>query len=193
MGLVSPLVVAFCYLFFSLRLICSEVYAFSPPKTVDFGYYCLEKGDLGYFDQSCQILKNETDEKKMLRAFQPRRRMLQPSLTSASLVFLLFAATISPAVALEGDISRGETLFVNNCASCHIGGSNVIKPAKTLSQKDLIKNIKSAEQESVQNFFQNSMQHKLLNFPKVEGGKLSEQQVVDVTAYISNQALENKW
>lgn len=193
MGSVSLLVVALCYLLFSLRYICSEVDAFSPPKKVDFIYYRLEKGVFGYFDQSRQIFKKETDEKKMLRAFRPRRRTLESSLASASLFFFLFAATTSPVMALDGDISRGETLFVNNCASCHVGGTNVIKPAKTLSQKDLEKNIRSAEQDSVQNFFQNSMQHKLLNFPKVEGGKLSEQQLVDVTTYISNQALENKW
>ena len=92
-----------------------------------------------------------------------------------------------------GDIAQGAVLFNNNCASCHVGGANVIKPSKTLQRKDLEKNLKSADQETIQKFFQGSMQHKLLNFPKVEGGKLSEEQVVDVTSYISDQAIGNKW
>lgn len=111
------------------------------------------------------------------------------------LLFTIGSVSISSTAvfALEGDISRGADLFNNNCASCHVGGANVIKPGKTLQLKDLEKNLKSADQETIQTFFQNSMQHKLLNFPKVEGGKLSEQQVVDVTTYIFDQATGNKW
>ena len=68
-----------------------------------------------------------------------------------------------------------------------------MKPAKTLQEKDLLKNLGSADQATIGKFFTNSLNHKLLNFPNVPGGKLSETDVVDVTSFVSDQATGNKW
>lgn len=49
-----------------------------------------------------------------------------------------------------GDVAaaspKGEALFKQHCAVCHVNGGNLITPQKTLSKKDREKNnIKSAE------------------------------------------------
>ncbi len=58
------------------------------------------------------------------------------------LVFLSVALCVlllwSP-VAMAGDAVRGEQVFKAICAACHIGGGNVIQPAKTLKKSALEK------------------------------------------------------
>lgn len=41
--------------------------------------------------------------------------------------------------ALAGDAAKGAAIFSANCASCHMGGKNVVNPAKTLQKEDLEK------------------------------------------------------
>lgn len=41
--------------------------------------------------------------------------------------------------ALAGDVAKGGAIFSANCASCHLGGKNVVNPAKTLQKEDLEK------------------------------------------------------
>lgn len=41
--------------------------------------------------------------------------------------------------ALAGDATKGAAIFSANCASCHMGGKNVVNPAKTLQKEDLEK------------------------------------------------------
>ena len=54
--------------------------------------------------------------------------------------FILSASCIiAPLPALGGDIAKGEELFVKNCASCHIGGSNLVNEKRTLKKDVWIK------------------------------------------------------
>ncbi len=41
--------------------------------------------------------------------------------------------------ALAADATKGAAIFSANCASCHLGGKNVVNPAKTLQKGDLEK------------------------------------------------------
>ena len=50
-----------------------------------------------------------------------------------SIVFLCPALTVAAA----DKASSGEQAFMQNCASCHMDGGNIINPAKTLKQKDM--------------------------------------------------------
>ena len=68
-----------------------------------------------------------------------------------------------------------------------------MKPAKTLQEKDLLKYLGDSDSTTVSKFFKGSMQHKMLNFPKVPGGKLTEADVDDVAIYVSSQAVQDKW
>jgi cytochrome c6 len=121
------------------------------------------------------------------------------NLTPAELVFgmgmMLLLATMTPlrVAAIDGNVQQGHVLFDANCASCHRGGLNAMNPSKTLLEADLVQNLGNSQPETVQGFFSNSFVHKMMAFPTVPGGKLSETNVVDVTAFISDQAKGNKW
>ncbi|ACK66050.1 cytochrome c class I [Rippkaea orientalis PCC 8801] len=52
------------------------------------------------------------------------------------LVFVFFAVMLTPP-ALAGDAAAGKTVFTAKCAQCHLGGKNLVNPAKTLSKADL--------------------------------------------------------
>ena len=78
-------------------------------------------------------------------------------------------------------------------AACHRGGQNIMKPAKTLQEKDLLKNLGDSDSDTIAKFFKGSMQHKMIAFPNVPGGKLTETDVEDVAMYVSSQAVQNKW
>jgi cytochrome c6 len=104
---------------------------------------------------------------------------------------LLLVSLASPASA--GDIGRGEILFTGNCASCHMGGTNVVNEQRTLKKDALEQFGIGLDQPGIQTFVTNSMRHKNLVFFRVEGGKLTPSQWEDVTTYISDQAKGDKW
>jgi len=62
------------------------------------------------------------------------KKILSVVILLITLVSLTFA---SPALA--GDATKGGALFTANCASCHMGGRNVVNPTKTLQKADLEK------------------------------------------------------
>ena len=146
--------------------------------------------------EDCATDNDEQQDQSPESLSKIMQRPSETKMTSAILPVLAAAILITtmPLSAMaEGDIARGATLFNNNCASCHRGGENIMKPAKTLQEKDLLKNLGSADQATIGKFFTSSLNHKLLNFPNVPGGKLSETDVVDVTSYVSDQATGSKW
>jgi len=157
--------------------------------------------DNGVEGQMQQALSVETvvelEEKNRLHNTQEwlNSQLCSTATTKTALALLIMgtATLFSPTAAQAGDAKQGEVLFVNNCAACHRGGQNIMKPAKTLQEADLVKYLGSADQATLATFFSKSMQHKLMSFPNVPGGKLSETDVVDVTSYISNQATGNLW
>lgn len=63
--------------------------------------------------------------------------MLTRLMSYLVVVVLTLFTMVSPALA--ADLSNGSKVFGSNCASCHMGGANVINRAKTLSQGDLSK------------------------------------------------------
>eukprot|EP00527_Entomoneis_sp_CCMP2396_P007161 CAMPEP_0198142106 /NCGR_PEP_ID=MMETSP1443-20131203/4994_1 /TAXON_ID=186043 /ORGANISM="Entomoneis sp., Strain CCMP2396" /LENGTH=118 /DNA_ID=CAMNT_0043805057 /DNA_START=358 /DNA_END=714 /DNA_ORIENTATION=+ len=117
---------------------------------------------------------------------------------AAAAVIFLVAGGINPAqasaaVVVVGDVNRGQELFDLNCASCHMGGKNYIKPQKTLEQDSLNKFLGGADQSTIENFVKTSQQHKNLVFFKMPGGKLTAVDYTDVTSFVSDQAMNNKW
>ncbi|KAL9190201.1 hypothetical protein ACHAXT_007412 [Thalassiosira profunda] len=94
-----------------------------------------------------------------------------------------------PSMAVEGDITKGkEEIFEGTCRGCHMGGNNLIKEKKTL-KKDALEQFVGLEQEKVEAFFRGSLVHK---GPTI-GGKLSDQEIVDVTTFVVDQAVNEKW
>ena len=100
----------------------------------------------------------------------------------------------SPAAAITNNVERGSVLFSANCAGCHADGMNFVKEQKTLKKDALSKFISSEfDQLTVQKWVTNSGQHQRIVFFKAPNGKLTEKDWADVTTYVVEQALNDKW
>ena len=136
------------------------------------------------------ILPPHPHKKSMLASKSP-----PTSVVAATSTLLIMGHVMSfPSSAFGlGDIGKGEVLFKNNCASCHIDGTNLVNVQRTLKRDALEKFGIGLDQPSIKNFVTNNMRHKNLVFFRVEGGKLNDEQWEDVTTYISDQAKGDKW
>lgn len=92
---------------------------------------------------------------------------------------------------LPPDVTHGEELFRQFCASCHPGGTNVIARERDLHKEALEKIIGLAEEEDgIIKFVKNSNIHRgALAFT----GRLSDQDFKDVGRYVYIQAMEKEW
>ncbi len=102
-------------------------------------------------------------------------------ITIASMIFTM----AQPALA-DADLATGAKVFAANCASCHIGGKNVVSPDKTLKKAALAKyamNSSAAIVTQVTNG-KNAM-------PKFKG-RLTDDQIQSVAAYVLAQS-EKGW
>lgn len=99
------------------------------------------------------------------------------------IVLLVAAMTFSFASpALAGDAAHGGQIFTAKCASCHMGGKNVVDPTKTLSKQDLQKN----GRDSIDAIIAQVTKGK--NAMPAFGGQLSDQDIEDVATYVLAQA-----
>ena len=102
---------------------------------------------------------------------------------------LAAGALLAPFAAFAGDIESGETLFAGNCAACHAGGNNVIAAEKTLRKDALDKYLAGGRKES-------SVVTQVTNGKNAMpafGGRLSDEEIGDVAAYVIDQANGDKW
>ncbi|MFB2919113.1 MULTISPECIES: cytochrome c6 PetJ [Aerosakkonema] len=103
-------------------------------------------------------------------------------------VLLVLGITVgtltSPAQA--ADLANGAKVFSANCASCHMGGKNMVNPAKTLKKTDLDK-YGMASLEAIQTQVTNGK----LAMPSFKG-RLNGKQIEDVASYVLAQA-EKGW
>lgn len=98
------------------------------------------------------------------------------------LTLVLFTFNTS---AWAGDASNGAKIFTANCAACHMGGRNVVNPAKTLKKTDLEKYGKDSLEAIVA-----QVTNGYAAMPAF-GKKLSESEIEDVATYVLEQA--NSW
>ncbi len=120
--------------------------------------------------------------------------MLNPiSLFAFVLCVSLNLLGVSPAVAASTpavDLEHGGQLFSANCAACHMGGGNVISASKTLSQRDLQAHLNEYGDDHIE-----AIEHQIENGKNAMPsfvGKLSEQDIIDVAAYVELKA-EKGW
>lgn len=95
---------------------------------------------------------------------------------------------IPPALAAE--TSNGAKIFDANCASCHIGGGNILINQKTLKKEALSKYLANYDQDSIQAIIYQVQNGK--NAMPAFKGKLNNQEVLEVAAYVFQQA-EQGW
>ncbi len=101
------------------------------------------------------------------------------------LAIALFKLTfISPALAAE--TSNGAKIFEANCASCHIGGGNILINQKTLKQEALSKYLENYDRDSIQAIIHQVQNGK--NAMPAFKDKLSPEEILQVAAYVFQNA-----
>ena len=95
-------------------------------------------------------------------------------------VTLLTFTFVTPAWA--GDVGNGAKVFTANCASCHMGGKNVVNTAKTLQKSDLEK-YDMYDLVAIKNQVMNGK-----NAMPSFSGRLTAEQIDDVATYVISQA-----
>ncbi|MEA5582020.1 c-type cytochrome [Nodularia harveyana UHCC-0300] len=88
--------------------------------------------------------------------------------------------------ALASDTANGAKIFGANCASCHVGGKNLVQANKSLSKSDLEK-YGMYSQEAIVTQVTNGK-----NAMPMFQGRLKPEQAADVAAYVLEQA-EKGW
>lgn len=95
---------------------------------------------------------------------------------------------ISPALAAE--TSNGAKIFEANCASCHIGGGNILISQKTLKKEALSKYLENYDNDSIEAIIHQVQNGK--NAMPAFKDKLSPEEILEVTAYVFQNA-EQGW
>lgn len=102
------------------------------------------------------------------------------------MLMALLAVGLGASPAIATDLANGASVFTANCNACHMGGNNYVNASKTLRKSDLEKyGMASLEAIKTQ-----VMQGKMA-MPAF-GGKLSDEEIEDVAAYVLEQA-EKGW
>ena len=119
--------------------------------------------------------------------------MLNPISVFASILCIsLNLLGVSPAFAASTpavDLDHGGQLFSANCAACHMGGGNVISASRTLSQSDLQAHLNEYGDDHLE-----AIEHQIENGKNAMPSfveKLSEQDIIDVAAYVELKAEQN--
>lgn len=115
------------------------------------------------------------------------KKVISVALSILTLVFL--EISLNPQTALADTTPATATaaeVFSLNCAGCHINGGNIIRRGKNLKQKAL----KRYGMDSIANIANLVANGK--NIMPAYKDRLSEQQILDVSAYVLSQA-ENDW
>ncbi|NJR64946.1 MAG: c-type cytochrome [Leptolyngbyaceae cyanobacterium CRU_2_3] len=84
--------------------------------------------------------------------------------------------------ALAADVANGAKVFATNCAACHMGGKNVVNAAKTL-QKAALEQYEMASIDAIK-----TQVTKGKNAMPAFAGRLSSEQIEDVSAYVLDKA-----
>lgn len=95
-------------------------------------------------------------------------------------IAVLTIAFVPPAQA--ADAAAGKGVFAANCNACHIGGNNAVMAPKTL-KKDALEQYGMYSAEAIINQVTNGKGA----MPRF-GGRLSEEQIENVAAYVLEQA-----
>ncbi len=115
------------------------------------------------------------------------KKILTAFLLILTLAFVEIAANSQMAIAdTATNPATAAEIFSANCAGCHINGSNIIRRGKNLKQKAL----KKYGMDSIANI-SNLVTNGKGIMPAYKD-RLSEQQIIDVSAYVLSQA-ETDW
>lgn len=100
--------------------------------------------------------------------------------------FSLFVLGFSQPALADGNPEAGGKIFKAICAACHLGGGNVVMPAKNL-KKDALEAYGMLDLEKIKTQVRNGK-----GAMPAFGSRLTEQQIADVASYVLQQA-EKGW
>ena len=106
-------------------------------------------------------------------------------ITLGFLIFTLLIISLS-SNALAVETSNAAEIFTANCAGCHINGGNIVRRGKNLKQKAL-KKYQMDSIDAIANLVENGK-----NAMPAYKDRLSNQEIIDVSAYVLDQA-EKGW
>jgi len=101
--------------------------------------------------------------------------------TLVILTLVVLAIAYNPN-ALAADTTNGAKIFSANCAACHMDGGNIVRRGKNLKQKAL-KRYSMDSLEAIAYLVENGK-----NAMPAYKDRLSNQQILDVSAYVLEQA-----
>mmetsp|Transcript_16146 Transcript_16146/g.14596 ORF Transcript_16146/g.14596 Transcript_16146/m.14596 type:complete len:145 (+) Transcript_16146:83-517(+) len=128
-------------------------------------------------------------------AFGPAtpRMMRQSTKVEMNMGNKIAAALMASAIAISpvfaADLENGAQVFAGNCAACHAGGNNVIQPEKTLRKEALEQYLEGGLKESSIIYQVTNGKNAMPAF----GGRLDEEEIKDVAAYVFDQSTNAKW
>lgn len=93
--------------------------------------------------------------------------------------------------AYAGDAAAGQKVFANNCATCHIGGSNAVISSQTLKQEALEQYLFNYGTEHNVEAIVYQVANGRGAMPSFQG-RISDKSIADVAAYVKAQS-ENGW
>jgi cytochrome c6 len=114
------------------------------------------------------------------------KKLLGVALLILTLAFVTISSNLQTALADTTNPVTAAEVFSVNCAGCHINGGNIIRRGKNLKQKAL----KRYGMDSIANIANLVSNGK--NIMPAYKDRLSEQQILEVSAYVLSQA-ENDW
>lgn len=101
------------------------------------------------------------------------------------LSILLIAVAIVVTGFTNPALADGASTFAGKCAACHIGGGNILNPAKTLSLADLTANGKASVDAIITQVTNGAAGPPAM---PAFGGILSDEEIAAVAAYVLEQA-----
>lgn len=111
----------------------------------------------------------------------------QDKAAAAAAAAAILVSGATPAFA--ADKGAGEGVFSGNCAACHAGGNNVIQAEKTLRKDALVQYLSGGfKEESIVYQVTNGK-----NAMPAFGGRLSDEEIADVAAYVYATASADAW
>lgn len=98
-------------------------------------------------------------------------------------------ALFSPNPAFAADLANGKQIFEGNCAACHAGGQNVIEANKTLEKSALEEYLDGGfNEKAIMTQVKNGK-----NSMPAWSGRLSDDEIANVTAYVYKTASDGAW
>ena len=94
-----------------------------------------------------------------------------------------------PAFDGQIDMARGQKLFEQNCAACHLGGGNIVCPEKTLDKEDIQQYLDGGFTQKAVAY---QMKNGKNNMPQF-GSRLCDDEIEDIAAYVIKTTEADAW